>query len=239
MTTKLVPTFFLKGVSPSEVLEKYKKGLFGQEVVLKKITVVNGSILLPNYGQTNHSAIYSLKDRNNNNVILATSNHKNFEVKKNNFQAPFCRTCFKENKNKDFMGIILKMEEKLVLIDNEIRVFYVFHSESEDYCTFECTLEAIRKGTEIPASYRDITLMECERYLKFLFSLIYPDKILRCTQDPRLLIKNNGSLSEEDHNNVRHIFKRTERIVLLPVKTEYLQSNFQKPNVTLIPFNKK
>ena len=59
---------------------------------------------------------------------------------------------------------------------------------------------------------------------------MYPTAaILRPAQDPRLLRLNRGSLTKEEWQDQRHIYIRTDRILMIPAKVEYIQQNFLNP----------
>jgi hypothetical protein len=59
------------------------------------------------------------------------------------------------------------------------------------------------------------------------------DNTLRVSNDFRLLSSNKGSLSEEQWNDKKHTYLRTDRVLLIPAKVEYLQQNITRTNLTL------
>jgi hypothetical protein len=131
------------------------------------------------------------------------------------------------------LGYPIGYQEQLILPNNledgpaRYRIMYVFWVE-ERFCSFECALGYIRLILARPADFRDPTLKESERLLKVLFSLTYPENAtpLRPAQDPRLLQSNGGSLTKEQWQDARHVYIRTDRVLLIPAKVEYLQQNF-------------
>ena len=56
------------------------------------------------------------------------------------------------------------------------------------------------------------------------------EDILRPAQDYKLLKLNKGSLSMDEWKNRRHVYKKTDKILMIPAKNEYLQESFIKPN---------
>jgi hypothetical protein len=237
MATKVTPTFLLKGIDPNEVLEKYKNGFFNRPIPKKTPIKIaqNATILAPVYGLDNNSPVFSIKDRNNNCIIVATSNHENFDVfTKNGGSLPVggrCDHC-KEDFNHTVIGYPVAYEEKSILEywennTTRCRVVYVFWVEG-CHCSFECALGYLRMFANRPANYRDNSMSECERYLKFLYKLSHPTAgTLRPAQDPRILSTHNkGSLSRQAWSDNRHIYVRSDRVLMIPAKVEYVRNNF-------------
>lgn len=241
MATRVTPTFLLRGVDPNKLLLDYQSGFFSRPIGQKqKIKIAqNTAILAPTYGSTNYSPVFCIKDKNNCSVIIATTSHSDFEVfTKTGGQLPtggrcdFCKDDFKDVA----IGYPLGYQELTVLTNydkdvskSRYRILYTFWVEGK-FCSFECSLGYIRLILSRPADQRDTTLRDSERMLKMLYKLMYPTAgPLRPAQDPRLLKTNSGSLSKDEWQDTRHIYIRTDRILMIPAKVEYIQQNFLNP----------
>lgn len=241
MATRVTPTFLLKGLDPQQLLADYQSGFFTRQSTPKsKIKISqNTAILAPTYGTTNHSPVFCIKDRNNCSVVIATTGHSNFEVfTRTGGSLPiggrcdFCKYDFTDTA----VGYPVGYQESTVLTtdspdttNSRYRVLYTFWVEGE-FCTFECALGYVRKLLSRPSDQRDTTIRDSERMLKMLHHLIYPTAgPLRPAQDPRLLQSNRGSLTREEWQDRRHIYVRTDRILMIPAKIEYVQQNFLTP----------
>lgn len=233
MATKIVPTFLLKGIRPSDIISDYSKGLFrkreGEVATIQIAKPV--AILAPSYGSTSSCAIFSVKDKHNSNIIIATTTHRDFEVyQKNGGDLPEggrCDFC-KEDIEGTCVGYPLGYKENTILCGDPpvYRNTYTFWVEGR-FCSFECSLAFVRNVLSRPFRYRDTTFHDSEWMLKFLYRLMHPNKgPLRAAQDPRLLISNGGSLSEEEWKDSRHFYLRTDRVLMVPAKVEYMQQSF-------------
>lgn len=242
-STRFIPTFLLKGVDPNKLLADYQAGVFSRPITPKApITISqNTTVLARSYGATNQSPIFSIKDRNNNSVVFATTNHTGYELfTKNGGELPVggrCDFC-KEDFTNVSMGYPLAYQERDILTRDEqnighYRIFYTFWIEP-GCCSFECSLAELRKMTARPADDRDVTYRDAEIWLKYLFRLTYPNAgLLLPAQDPKLLKSNGGSLTKEEWKDNRHVYTRTDRVLLIPVKVEYIRSNLIQQPVTI------
>lgn len=241
MATRVTPTFLLKGLDPNKLLSDYQAGFFTRPPTIKsKIKIAQNMVILaPKYGVTNHDPVFSLKDRNNCSVIIATTNHTNFEVfNRTGGQLPTGGRCMRctEDIPGVAMGYPLGYQETTVLTNDDnnaelakYRILYTFWVEGR-FCNFECALGYVQNMLDRPASYRDTTIRDSERMLKLLYKLMYPNAgPLRPAQDPILL----GGISKEDWKDQRHVYIRTDRILMIPAKVEYVQQNFLNPVVAI------
>lgn len=238
MTTRITPTFLLKGITPSKLIADYQAGFFFKPPKDKSQIKISktASILAPTYGTSNKDAIFSVKDRNNSNIIIATTGHTNFEVFTRTGgllpEGGRCERCgdtFKETA----VGYPVGHQELTVLTGEgnnaRYKVIYTFWTEGT-FDTCECALGYCQALLSRPADYRDTTIRDSERLLRLLCKLWYPDSgVLQPSQDPRLLKSNGGSLSREEWEDKRHVYKRTDRILMIPAKAEYVRQNFVDP----------
>lgn len=245
MTTRINPTFLLKGVDPDKLLQDYENGFFNRPVPRKhKISIAqNTALLAPVYGTNNHCPVFSMKDKNNASVVIATTGHLDYEVfTKTGGNLPCggrCDYC-KEDFTCLAVGYPIGYREQTVLTNdsNDIhearyRVLYVFWVDGE-FCSFECALGYVKQILNLPADYRDTSLRDSESLLKILYKLTYPNApVLRPAQEPRLLRSNRGSLTSEEWKDNKHVYIRTDRVLMIPAKVEYVQNNFLNPVVPI------
>lgn len=243
MATRITPTFLLKGVDPNKILADYQAGVYSRPIVVKsKIRIAqNTSILAPTYGSTNQDPIFAVKDRNNNSVVIATTGHSDFEIfTRTGGNLPVggrCEHCRDEFEH-TAIGYPVGYQEQTILTNDtadvkqaQYRVLYVFWVEGR-FCDFECALGYLRIMLGRPATYRDTTLRDSERMLRHLHKLTHPTAApLRPAQDPRLLQSNGGSLTKEVWKDHRHLWVRSDRILMIPAKAEYVQQNFTNPTM--------
>jgi len=224
--------FLLKGIDPNKLLNGYKNGkhLVEKENIKKFPLTQNNKLIATVYGNSDSEPIFSIKDRNNNSVILTTTGHENYQLfMANNGESPnmggrcdFCKRDF-DCQN---VGYPVAHEEHTLLVaddDPYYKVHYVFWMYGET-CSFECSLSEIRKNQCRRAEFKENSTRNSEYMLHKLFKLMYPDSgILRPAQDPKLLKVNKGSLTKEEWENPKFLYKQTDRILLFPVKMEFLQ----------------
>lgn len=241
MSTRVIPTFLLKGLDPNEVLVKYQSGLYSRPIPQKsKINISkNIAVLATSYGTSNKDPIFCAKDRNNCSLIVATTGHHNYEVftttggnLPTGGRCEHCRDTFEEIA----VGYPIGYQEQTILVsqDNNFeksnyKLIYVFWVEGT-FCTFECALGYVNLLLTRPAAYRDTIIRDSERLLKMLYDFTYPNnKTLRPAPDPRLLKVNGGSLTKDEWSDYRHVYNRTDRVLMIPAKVEYLRQNFIYP----------
>jgi len=241
MATRVTPTFLLKGLDPNKLLSDYHAGFFTRPPTIKsKIKIAqNMTILAPKYGTSNHAPVFCMKDRNNCSIIVATANHSDFEVfTRTGGQLPVGGRCMRCTDDIEgiAMGYPVGYQEMTVLTNNDpspksarYRILYTFWVEGR-FCDCECALGYIQTMLARPATYRDTTLRDSERLLKLLYKLMYPTAgPLRPGQDPSL----RGALTKEEWKDHRHVYIRTDRILMIPAKVEYVQQNFMNPVVAI------
>ena len=233
MSASINPTFLLKGVDPAKIIRDYNNGLYSRPPVAKsKIKLASARpTMAPQYGSNNRESIYAIRDKYNTNNIFVTSGHKDCEVyTKNGCKLPqggFCPSCEKHYTHES-VGYPIAMQENNIMcpVENVYKLTYVFWVEGA-FCRFECALGFLRKNFSRYTNYQDQSTRDSEELLKFLYKLMYPNgPRLRPSQDVRLLERNGGSLNDDEWNDNSHVYVKTDRVLLLPMKSEYLQQNF-------------
>lgn len=237
MSIRINPTFFLKGIDPQKLFLEYQSGVFSRQPVQKtKIEITQNTAILANsYGTNNYSPMFSIKDRNNCSVVIATTNNKSFEVFTKSggelVSGGRCDYC-KEDFNTIRVGYPIAFQETIILdTQSQYRTLYTFWVEGI-FCSFECTLAYIKLMLSRPYEYRDSVMNDSERLLKLLYKLMYPNgKPLLPAQDPKLLNTNDGPLSKEEWKENKHTYLRSDRILILPVKVEYIQRSLNVSSI--------
>lgn len=238
---RIFPTFLLKGVDPVKLVSDYKSGKFSRDKQEKKQIEIMEVIspLSPVYSEDRNKGMFIIKDRNNTSIVIATSNHANYVTYRktgSTIKGQICRVCFDEVKEEAVGYPIFFYEEVYFTQDERAQIKYHFLTEGF-FCSFECALRHVRRNMSLQANFRDITMRDSERWLLFLFKLMHPDEILREAQDPDLLLP-TGSLTREEWSDKKHVYIKTDRIVITPAKVEYVRSNFVEPRVPLIDLRK-
>lgn len=239
MATKINFTFLLRGIEPAKILTDYQNGYFSRprEVKSKFRIAQNTTILAPTYGNSNQAGIYAIKDRNNSNVVIATTNQANFEVfTKTGGELPKggrCPVCLQDFDH-EAIGYPLAYQETTILTNADpdpkkgvYRIIYTFWVDDARFCCFEHAYWYVRNILIRPADQRDTTIRNSEQLLQLLFMFMHPGKkLLLPANDPKLLISNKGSLTNEEWQNNRHLYVATDRVVVIPLKREYIQQHF-------------
>lgn len=228
---RIEPTFFLKGIDCDRLIKDYQAGFFNRAIQPKqKLRVIEPtSLLAVSYSTDDSASVFTIRDRNNSNLIITASGTSAFEVfSKTGGELQVggrCRYC-NEDFNHPIMGLPVHHEETNFLLTNEKgeKYFHIVHSIwfEEITCSFECTLGRIRELQARPLIQRDNSFSDAERILRLWFRFIHgSDKVLGKGKDPSLLKINGGPLDRSEWMNDRHVYIRTERVLLIPAKVEY------------------
>lgn len=231
--SRVEPTFFLKGIDCDRLIKDYQSGFFNRPIQKKQKleTIKPTSLLATSYSTDESSSVFTVRDRNNNNMIITTAGSIALEIftkKGGELQVGGrCRYCG-DDFDHTVMGVPVHHEESNFLLTNAEgqKYYHIVHAIwfEEITCSFECTLGRIRKLQARPLVQRDNPLADAERILRLWFRLTYgPDKILIQARDPALLKINGGPLERAEWTNDRHVYVRSERMLLIPAKVEYVR----------------
>jgi len=227
-------TFLLKGIDPNKLINDYKAGKFSiiDENAKKFPLSQNNKLIVPVYGTSDADPIFSIKDKNNNNIIITTAGHENYELfmaenGEHSHMGGRCDFCKRDFETQN-IGYPVAHEEYTLLVDDNnpyYKIHYVFWMHDET-CSLECSLGGIRKSQCKSSEHKENLTKNSEYIIHKLFKLMYPNSgLLRPAQDPKLLKINKGSLSREEWENPKYLYKPTDRILMLPIKIEYLQKS--------------
>lgn len=224
------PTFLLREVDPNVVIAQYLSGQFTYPTSKIVINSTPAGLVEPIYGTDPQEGLYTVKDKSNNRLIMASTNQNHYNLYKSNGEkmpmGGCCEVC-KRQFSTQSLGIILKIS-RLTIVDEH----GVFHPKLEVWMegcmdSFECVLFATRRELAKMAQYRTCTDAS-ERYLHELFYLMHPNQkeVLTPCNDPRLLECNGGSLNYEQWSNHRHEYQDTGHVIAIPAKKEWMRQQY-------------
>ena len=244
MATAVLPSFLLRGLEPYAILAEYQAGAFNRPIPTKMPLSVTPetNILAPSYGGDASHPIFAIKDRNGQNIILATTGHADYQSyeKSQVRTGGRCECCLQ-----DFTGIpvgypvqwreeqVLYHQGKAVTVTEgeipNIGTYVIFYSFWTEGCfhSYQCALYYI---WNMLSPNKGVSTADAERGLKRIYSLQYPEETtLLPAKDPRLLRSNGGSLSMEAWEDKRDTFRPTDRVWAIPAKREYVQNYITPP----------
>jgi len=246
MSVYVNPTFLLKGVDFYKVLKDYNDGVYTRlESKKQKLTLANNNILADIYSLSNDDRLFSVKDPFNNEIICTTSGYKDVEVFTSTGgclsiggRCEYCRDDYKT----ETIGIPIAYKEFTVLTNKEVnpssdklqsddkiaeyKVYYTFWVDGR-FCDFSCALSHINKLLSSHPKYIDVIYRDSDKLLKFMYKCLYPNNPpIKPAQDPKLLMINGGSLEREEWENPKYVYKKTNNIIMIPSKIEYIREKF-------------
>jgi hypothetical protein len=238
MSTSVTPTILLRGIVLNKLVQNYRAGRFNRSIPPHRLLPVDSSsiVLAPSYSSNSDDPIFTVKDRHNVSVVVATAGHELHTV----FQSDpasvisgICETCG-VHYTSGGVGYPLAYEDKMVcLTDTEgvarIRIVHTFWVEGT-FHSYSCALRHVRLVLARPLQLRDPALRDTENLLRLMHRLSYPRAgPLVMAKDPRLLKRRGGSLTEEEWNIDHQTYTHTSRVFAVPTKTEYLRHAYAIP----------
>jgi len=232
MIIRINPTFRLRGIDPAQIYREYLAGASShitQPPSSVKI-MADEPLVAPSYGTDAHAPIYQVRDRGNRAIIMATSNHRNFEVYHKTGQFPLggrCEWCRQDFKHEGNGMVVAYRLDHLLLCDHEgkssLERTHNFWTEGT-MCDHECALAQAELLAAIVPNLRDPIYLDAPSSVKLLYSLMYPDEPeLIAAQDYRLIAENGGSIPYAQFKKGRHIWKRSSNLLIIPAKVSYQQ----------------
>jgi len=226
MSTRVVPTFLLKGVDPRKLLEDYRNGHFAQpRSTASKINVLTKlNLLAPSYSTNRSAPVYTMRDRHNTNIVIASSNHVRWSMTNaHDHQPPSGGTCgwCRTRITSGAIGYPIDFQELTYTgSDGATNIVYRFGVE-DTFCDCECALAYIQNNILFTTSPLH---MNARVYLNILYMIMYPKQgPLLAAQCPLLLIDNGGSLSYKEWKEHSHSYLKTDRVIMAPARVEYIQ----------------
>lgn len=219
------PTFLLKGIDPSAILQAYINGEHSNKMIPGiKVSAVENTVTADHaVGDSPESEIYEYIDRTNSRRRIVTTNHKKYAMVRDSIQTDhnstpsgeICQWCRRRFYH-DSVGIPIRVER---LKDGMM----VYHVEGT-YCTYECCFSKVKMKTQCPMIIREALLKDSETLLRTMFHSVYPDRRLRDCDDWTILECNGGPISEKDFFSGMHTYRSTPNVIMLPLKFEYVVS---------------
>lgn len=234
-TTKITPSFLLRGVSPISTGARFKTKFHTKSVEEVISSLCKVPITKVNIIDTNSKAFQAPKLYVAPELHFETSGNRDFHIFDSTgghpVQGGICDYCKREFKTLA-LGYPIKMEEKIALVSGQRRSITIFWTEGcfDDY---RCVYSRIWEYLRYPVNKSPLDFATAERLLKLMFAKEYPEKRLTRYSDASLLKCNGGSVSDEDWSNGQYCYTRDESIMTIPVKTSYLRTKFGTEDVSL------
>lgn len=200
---RLIPTLFLRWVTPSDVYRKYRDGVFSKlSPDLTKLKVNSASITQELYNGGESNERYNIITRDGTRLVVYTTNCKSFntdKIEKDGFRCGYCSHLNTSGRKPAF--IITSIKEGVeVFIENEVgvarRVLY-FRGE-RPHCDFNCALST---SIEEVRRYNS----SVQKNIRRLHRLCYPHSGTLLPALDKLLYEGNlGPLSYEEYKSERN-----------------------------------
>lgn len=225
--TAVIPTFVLRRIDTSSILEKYKNGEFCiiKDPPTTPIKLADVEVIVaPEYGTSSHEPIFTMKDRSSRSLIVATSNCLQYETFTKTggelVKGGLCEWCKMEFKHESVGIPIASKEEILFHPDGRVTQKPVYWVEGI-FCDEECALAHLK--TFMKAS-RDPHYLNSEVALRNMYSYKYPNTgALKPANDYRLIKERGGSIPYSEWKGKKNYYIRTTTVLIIPAKVEYLK----------------
>ncbi len=228
-------TFRLRGVDISVILESFNNGNYQQLNIPKTpVKMITSTIeISPERGKTSEDPTYEINNFRNNKKLIVTTNCRSFTVVKASIEKEMDekRTGLVKTDGSlpynigspcDWCNIPLTHPPVGIPIRCDIILEkYIFHVTGE-YCTFGCAFADLKVTVDRSVIFQDPNYANSEMLLKMLFNFVYPDEKLISSPPRKLLIRNNGSLTQEEYFLKYRIYKPISVIIMVPAKIKYL-----------------
>lgn len=216
---KYIPTFFLKCINFKDIQTKLKEGYFFRPIPEKVKIDSKKSIKIfkQKPSQSFEDAIYSIYNKNNQEISILTSNHEKYKyVTENSGELPCggtCKFCLRTFEHQ-VIGYPIAYDEKFLLKDGVSRLFYIFWITGT-FCRYQCVYDYLLS----------INSIESIQTFLFMYKITNPDgeNLFRRNSDPELLKSNYGSMEYDDWANSK--FYNLNKPILLPAKNQYVKIN--------------
>ena len=230
MTTNV----YLKLINPAGVHKKYLDSFFDRPVPQKEGIKIaqNDNKLTTVYSNNQLQGVFSIKDRYNNPIVIATTEFTNLIIHGTggsvNGAVGRCDCCKRDfpivkdggNKNEGPGGYPYSYDRQTLLENNKYVVKHIFFIKGQ-LCSYQCCL------------YWMNLLKLNPDLLHSMYKIHHPNAPpLRESNDPRLLISNGGSLTEDEWLDEKYQFRETNKnIKFIPMRTEFQrQETINQPN---------
>nr|WIL05203.1 hypothetical protein pmam_164 [Pithovirus mammoth] len=211
---RVVPSFHLKGIQPSVMLERYLRNDIQVTGLLKEkvsFTASSSITVAPKLTTEQTDERFIFQDKSGGRTINVTTNQNSFRYwhEHGRFYADeLCSWCrFRVGEN--CVPVPLSLVGKSLFVCDE------------PYCSFQCCLSGIRRDYGTSYMMRDPLYRKSEVLLNYLFSIDHPGQKLVPAMDWKLLKGNGGPLSREEFSKGFYYLRSINLVV--PAKICYLQ----------------
>jgi len=220
MATFIHPSFTLRGVNPDDVQKRYASGEYQKMPEARPNVKIaqNTSILKESISKNENDGVYSINVmRGSEKHVCARSSYKDFQEFNQGFLEVkgICTHCGRQAT----MCYPTVMREIPVLVKDEngvdkTTIVYAFWGEGRA-CSFQGALWIARRKRSLP-------IVTCQ-LIHLLYSFVYPNgPPLTEGNDPELCEDNNGPIPYEKWAEGNLTFRKTSRVILAPINTEYV-----------------
>lgn len=228
---KVSPGFVIRGINSRDILTKYANGGY-KDVRLKiqdhpknetvRVAPIN---IVPINGSKPQDSLYVYRDRFDQLRINVFSNQEEFENSADSTEREKeCHYCLDKFKH-DPLRIPVS---KIIYTIHNIKTAVYFGLGV--YCDEHCAFSSLIESQALDHKFRDIGLKMSEIYLREIFKMRCPNKVLTRANDKRLLKRFGGSLEygEWRTNTYRHEKDTYIRpsVGLIPIKGVYQKVTF-------------
>ena len=223
----MTETLMLRRIDPVDMLRRYLAGEFKNVKIPKDKVKISSNFVNLNQriGTDQTSKIYRFSDKINSGQLVITTNHENYQYKKDTMEGKKtntlkaeCLWCRRKIKGKP-IGIVVAME--INNMTNET----IFHTE-DNFDTFGCALAVLKRIYSCHYMYKDPKYMDAEQLLHCLYYRMHPNKVgerIREANDWRLLDINNGPLTTDQYDSDQFGYMEMPNVILLPFKRQYVK----------------
>jgi hypothetical protein len=240
------PTFLLRSIRPSEVVEKYNKGYFKNLTWDNLIATIKPSpsksqsspnalvrdhTQLTTYGHNQESPIYSYKNSSNCQQVMVTTNHESYSYFNKTGGSLLiggeCIYCSRRYETEG-LGIPVRMDIGYTLVTRDNVSNYekqlIYYSVDCKHCSFQCALARLQQNNHLTSTAKNPVYFNSEQLLRSLYRSMYPDgpRLIKA-DDPILLKSKGGSLSYDEYSNPLYSYIWTPGIIISPIKMPYQQ----------------
>lgn len=214
----VIPTLFLRWVTPSDIYRKYKEGIFSKlSPDLTKLKVNAASITQELYNGGAENERYNIITRDGTRLVVCTTNCKAFntdKIEREGFRCGYCAHLNPPGKKPAF--IITSIKEGVeVFIENGVGVArsVLYFRGERPHCDFNCAL-----STSIEEVHRYNSSVQ--KHIRRLHRLCYPHSGPLLPSIDKLLYDDNlGPLSYEECKAERsEVYVETVGVVVQQTK---------------------
>ena len=216
------PIFVLKGINPKTLQKNYFEGKYVDlQVPESRINISNVFYLnTPTFGCSPEDSRYQFKGQNNVSMVILTTNTRDYAFYKEKKlyecklrRCPWCITDYESE------PIRVPVQMETFKLKNG-KTQLIFWDTGICCCSFGCAIAWAKRESILSPCYQ-----RSPHLLSVLFQTMYPKQQLIETPPFNILDVHGGPLTKEDYTKYIYKYERTNNLVFLPAKEEYLQQS--------------